>query len=68
MIVDIAGIRLSTLAVLVTDVVLLLIMLFGLFRLRRDAGGSMALGRLLWNQVALWPFLFAMVLIVYFRS
>jgi len=28
-------------------------MLFGLFRLRRDAGGSMALGRLLWNQVAL---------------
>jgi len=68
-VVKIAGIRLSTLVMLVTDMVLLLIMLLGLFRLHRDAGGSMALGRLLWNQVALWPFLFAMVLLMlYFRS
>jgi hypothetical protein len=50
--VEIKCIALGNIAALVTDVVLILIMLLGLFRMRRDAGGSMALGRLLWNQVA----------------
>ena len=49
--VRIDGIRLGTIVALVTDVALLLIMLFGVFRLRRDGGGMMALGQLLWNQV-----------------
>ncbi|KAH9977433.1 hypothetical protein BJV74DRAFT_953545 [Russula compacta] len=56
-VVQIEGIQLSTIAALVTDVVLLLIMLFGVFRLRRDGGGTMALGRLLWNQGIIWLFL-----------
>jgi len=52
--VEIKSIVLSTIAALVADVVLILIMLIGLFRMRRDAGGSMALGRLLWNQGVIW--------------
>lgn len=36
---------------LITDVVLLLIMLVGLLRMRFDAGGAFALGRILWKQV-----------------
>jgi hypothetical protein len=35
-----------------TDVALLLIMLAGLFRLRRRSGGWFGLGRLLWKQVS----------------
>ena len=46
------SVRLSTVVAFVTDIILLLIMLFGLYRLRRD-GGLMALGRLLWSQVGL---------------
>ncbi|KAH9954626.1 hypothetical protein BC827DRAFT_954478 [Russula dissimulans] len=38
--------------VFVTDIVLLLIMLVGLFRLRRRGGGTFELGRLLWKQVS----------------
>ncbi|KAH9977430.1 hypothetical protein BJV74DRAFT_154989 [Russula compacta] len=53
-VVQIDGIQLSTIVALVTDVVLLLIMLFGVFRLRRDGCGTMALGRLLWNQGVIW--------------
>ncbi|KAH9984328.1 hypothetical protein BJV74DRAFT_886498 [Russula compacta] len=56
-VVEIDGMQLSTMVALVTDVVLLLIMLFGVFRLRRDGGGTMALGRLLWNQGVIWLFL-----------
>ena len=44
-------IQLSTVVALVTDIGLLLIMLFGVFRLRQDGGDTMPLGRLLWNQV-----------------
>ncbi|KAH9977428.1 hypothetical protein BJV74DRAFT_154799 [Russula compacta] len=52
--VRIDGIQLSTIVALVTDVVLLLIMLFGVFRLRRHDDGTMALGQLLWNQGIIW--------------
>jgi len=47
------GIRLSTVAAFTADIVLLLIMLSGLYRLRCH-GGMMALGRLLWNQGVAW--------------
>jgi hypothetical protein len=42
----------SMIAVLITDVILLLIVLIGLLRLH-GSGGSFALGRLLWKQVGL---------------
>jgi hypothetical protein len=45
------GIRLSTIVTFAADTILLLIMLFGLYRLRRHGGTLMGLGRLLWNQV-----------------
>jgi hypothetical protein len=41
----------SIIAILITDIVLLLIVLIGLLRLLHDSGGSFAIGRLLWNQV-----------------
>jgi hypothetical protein len=47
------SIKISTIVALATDIGLILIMLLGLFRLRRRGGGIMALGRLLWNQVRL---------------
>jgi hypothetical protein len=34
-----------------SDLALLLIMLIGLLRLRREGGGAFALGRTLWKQV-----------------
>jgi len=40
--------------VFVTDIVLLLTMLVGLFRLRRRGGGTFELGRLLWKQGLIW--------------
>ncbi|KAN0118624.1 hypothetical protein V8E52_005047 [Russula decolorans] len=40
-------------AVLITDVILLLIVLIGLLRLH-GSGGSFALGRLLWKQGVIW--------------
>ncbi|KAN0118763.1 hypothetical protein V8E52_004874 [Russula decolorans] len=49
------SIRLSTVVAFAADTILLLIMLFGLYRLRRhDHGGVMTLGRLLWNQGVVW--------------
>ncbi|KAF8492448.1 hypothetical protein F5888DRAFT_917715 [Russula emetica] len=51
---DLESIRLSTIVALVTDIVLLSIMLIGLSRMRRHGGGTMALGRLLWNQGVIW--------------
>jgi len=44
----------------VTDIILLLIVLVGLLRLRRDGSGTFGIGRLLWKQGLLW-FLLAMV-------
>jgi hypothetical protein len=43
--------KLATIAVLVTDVVLLLIMLIGLLRMRLGRDSAFDLGRLLWKQV-----------------
>jgi len=50
------SIRLSTIVQFAADTILLLIMLFGLYRLRRHGhdGGLMGLGRLLWNQGVIW--------------
>jgi len=45
------GIKLSTIATFADDIILIVIMLFGLYRLRRHGGSLMGLGRLLWNQV-----------------
>jgi len=56
------SIKLSTIVALATDIGLILIMLLGLFRLRRRGGGIMALGRLLWNQVGLWHFFLTILL------
>ena len=56
------SIKLSTIVALATDISLILIMLLGLFRLRRHGGGIMALGRLLWNQVGLWHFFLGILL------
>ena len=39
---------------LTTDFSLIVIMLVGLFRLRRHGGGWFDLGRLLWKQVGWW--------------
>lgn len=36
---------------LITDIILLLMMLVGLLRIRREGGGTFGLGRLLWKQV-----------------
>jgi len=47
------SIRLSTVVAFAADTILLLIMLLGLYRLRRR-GGLMGLGHLLWNQGVLW--------------
>ncbi|KAI0274129.1 hypothetical protein BGY98DRAFT_936079 [Russula aff. rugulosa BPL654] len=46
---------LSTIVAFAADTILLLIMLFGLHRLRRHGGTLMGLGRLLWNQVGDFP-------------
>ncbi|KAF8487392.1 hypothetical protein DFH94DRAFT_25666 [Russula ochroleuca] len=39
---------------LVSDIALLLIMLIGFLRLRREGGGAFALGRTLWRQGLIW--------------
>ncbi|KAH9988687.1 hypothetical protein BJV77DRAFT_1151795, partial [Russula vinacea] len=41
----------------VTDIILLVIMLVGLFRLEACRPGAMATGRFLWNQGVIWLFL-----------
>jgi len=43
--------ELNIIAMLVTDIALLLIMLGGLFNLRRNGGGEFGLTQLLWRQV-----------------
>jgi hypothetical protein len=60
------SIRLSTIATFASDIILILIMLFGLYRLRRGGGGLMGLGRLLWNQVGWERFYRTLDLRVYF--
>jgi hypothetical protein len=51
----------NVISTLVTDIVLLLIMLIGLYRLQCHGGGTFRLGRLLWKQVKLY---LAMVLVL----
>ena len=41
----------TVISVFATDVLLLLITLVGLFRMRREGGGWLGLGWLLWKQV-----------------
>ena len=41
----------SLISMFTTDFLLLILMLAGLFRLRRRGGGTFELGRLLWRQV-----------------
>ena len=47
----------TLIAMLATDVILLIIMLVGLFRLRQDGRGAFGLTQLMWKQV--WPVIFA---------
>jgi len=47
-------IQLNLIAMLVTDIALLLIMLIGLLRLRVDGGGAFGLAQLLWRQGVIW--------------
>jgi hypothetical protein len=46
--------RLNILVSLGTDIVLLLIMIFGLFRLGFHERSAVGLGRLVWKQVSYW--------------
>ena len=48
--------KLNIIVTLVLHVVLLLTMLAGLFRLRRDGSGRFGIAQLLWNQVGSWWF------------
>jgi len=56
------SIKISTIVALGTDTSLILIMLLGLFYLRRCGGGTMALGHFLWNQVRLSHFVLGFLL------
>ena len=49
--------KLYVVVLAVTDIILLLIVLIGLLRLRRDGSGTFGIGRLLWKQVGSHPFL-----------
>jgi hypothetical protein len=53
--------KLNILVTLATDVILLLIMIFGLLRLGFHERSAFGLGRLLWKQVRYWRFSLAMV-------
>jgi hypothetical protein len=57
--------ELNVLAGLATDIILLLIMLFGLLRQGFHERGVFGLGRLLWKQVGYWCFSLAVVLSAY---
>jgi len=46
--------ELNLIVTLITDIGLLLTMLFGLFRLRREGRGTIGIGSLLWKQGVLW--------------
>jgi hypothetical protein len=54
--------ELNLIVTLITDIGLLLTMLFGLFRLRREGRGTIGIGSLLWKQVGSWPFTLFVVL------
>jgi len=48
--------KLNVIVTLIADIILLLTVLVGLFRLRRNYGGRFGLEHLLWNQVGPWRF------------
>ena len=48
---NISAAKATVIVSFVTDILLLVIMLVGLFRLESYRPGAMATGRLLWNQV-----------------
>jgi hypothetical protein len=45
------NLKLNALVILAVDIILLLIMLFGLIRLRFHKSSALGMGRLLWRQV-----------------
>jgi hypothetical protein len=55
--------ELNILVTLVSDIILVLIMFFGLLRLGFHERGVFGLGRLLWKQVRYWCFSLAVALI-----
>ena len=57
--------KLNILATLATDIILLLIMFFGLLRLGFHDRGAFGLGRLLWKQVGYWCSSLAVVFSAY---
>ena len=58
--------KLNIIVTLITDIILLLTVLIGLLRLRREVSGTLAfgIGRLLWKQVGQRPFSSTVVLSV----
>ena len=57
--------ELNAFATLATDVILLLIMFFGLLRQGFHERGAFGIGRLLWKQVGYWCFSLAMMFSAY---
>ena len=57
--------ELNILVTLATDIILLLIMFFGLLRLGFHERGTFGLGRLLWKQVSYWCFSLVLVFSAY---
>ncbi|KAH9984314.1 hypothetical protein BJV74DRAFT_886472 [Russula compacta] len=51
----------TTIVILITDIVLLLIMLVGLLRLRRQSGGAFGIASILWKQGLIWLLLATIV-------
>ena len=54
MVVNLRITKLNILVSLVTDIILLLIMFFGLLRLGFHERSALGLGRLVWKQVGYW--------------
>ena len=57
--------QLNILVTLATDIILLLIMFFGLLRLGFHEHSTFGLGRLLWKQVRNWRILLAVMFPIY---
>ena len=57
--------ELNILVTFATDIILLLIMFFGLLRLGFHERGAFGMGRLMWKQVGYWCFSLTMVFSAY---
>jgi hypothetical protein len=55
-VINIESAKLNSVAILVTDTLLPVIMLIGLLRLRCNEHGAFSMGRLLWRQGLIWLF------------